>query len=289
MTFRGMITAGILVVLSGAGLAQANDPTLSLRDKGKAPNDDALFRRTAAQVLSRGFPSADISYLLLDIRTRSFIAKRWENSGTAIPVGSLVKPFTAIAYAETHAFQFPEFTCTPGACWYPQGHGKMDIVRATAFSCNAYFINLASEVSAEQVGSVAKRFGLKGPGQAASADAMAGRYGVWQETPEALARAYAELLARREQPGVREIVKGMAMSAREGTGVGITREKPKVTTLAKTGTAPCTHVHHEPGDGFVAVAWPAEAPQYLLLVRYHGNPGAHAATMAGKMLKAMQP
>jgi cell division protein FtsI/penicillin-binding protein 2 len=149
-------------------------------------------------VLSREFSSADITYLLLDVRTRTFIAKRWENSDAAIPVGSLVKPFTAIAYAETHAFQFPEFTCTPGACWYPQGHGKMNIVRATAFSCNAYFINLATEVSAAQVETVARRFGLNGPGQSASPEAMAGRYGVWQETPEALAKAYAELLARRD-------------------------------------------------------------------------------------------
>jgi cell division protein FtsI/penicillin-binding protein 2 len=289
MKFCGILTAGLVVVLSTTGLAQGNNPILSLREKGGAPDDGALFRRTAAQVLSREFPSADITYLLLDIRTRELVAKRWENSDAAIPVGSLVKPFTAIAYAEAHVFQFPEFTCTPGACWYPQGHGKLNIVRATAFSCNAYFINLATEVSAAQVETVARRFGLNGPGQSASPDAMAGRYGVWQETPEALAKAYAELLARREQPGVREIVKGMAMSAREGTAVGITNQKPKVAALAKTGTAPCTHVNHEPGDGFVVMAWPAESPQYLLLVRYHGNPGAHAATVAGKMLKALQP
>jgi cell division protein FtsI/penicillin-binding protein 2 len=122
-----------------------------------------------------------------------------------------------------------------------------------------------------------------------SPDALAGRYGVWQESPEALARAYAELLSRRDQPGVREIVRGMAMSAREGTAAGITSQKSKVSALAKTGTAPCTHTNHEPGDGFVAMAWPAESPQYLLLLRYHGNPGAHAAIVAGKMLKALQP
>jgi cell division protein FtsI/penicillin-binding protein 2 len=200
-----------------------------------------------------------------------------------------VKAFTAAAYAETHAYQFPEFTCTPGACWYPRGHGKMNIVRAVALSCNAYFINLASKVSASQVEVEARRFGLKGPGRTASPDTMAGRYGVWQESPEALLNAYAELLARREQPGVREIAQGMAMSAREGTGVGIANQKPGVAALAKTGTAPCTHAEHAPGDGFVMMAWPAESPQYLLLVRQHGNPGAHAAIVAGKMLKALQP
>jgi hypothetical protein len=289
MKFGGIAVAAIAVVLSVPALAQKNRPTLSLREKDGARDEDALFRRTAAQVLSREFLSADISYLLLDIRTREFIAKRWENSDATIPVGSLVKPFTAIAYAETHAFQFPEFTCTPGACWYPQGHGKMNIVRATAFSCNAYFIHLASGVSAAQVESVARRFGLNGPGQSASPDAMAGRYGVWQETPEALAKAYAELLARREQPGIREIVNGMAMSAREGTAVGISRQSQKVAALAKTGTAPCTHPDHAPGDGFTLMAWPAESPKYILLVRQHGKPGAHAAVIAGNMLTKLQP
>jgi cell division protein FtsI/penicillin-binding protein 2 len=294
MNFRGTLAAGLAAVLSVATIAHAQNLTISHRDNRRAigssrGDDDALFRRTAAPVLAREFPSADINYLLLDIKTRAFIAKRWGSADTLIPVGSLVKPFTAIAYAETHEFQYPEFACTPGACWYPQGHGKMDIVRATAFSCNAYFIHLASEVSATQVKTVARRFGLNGPGQSASADAMSGRFGVWQETPAALANAYAELLARREQPGTREIVRGMAMSAREGTAIGIAHQKPKSAALAKTGTAPCTHPDHQPGDGFVILAWPAEAPQYLLLVRYHGNPGAHAAIVAGKMLKALQP
>jgi hypothetical protein len=283
-----MLRTVALILLGGMCFAQAGSPTLSLRKEGRA-QDDGLFRRTAAQVLAREFPSADISYLLMEMKSRSFIAKRWEDSDKEIPVGSLVKPFTALAYAETHGFEFPEFTCTPGACWYPQGHGKLGIVRAVAMSCNAYFIHLASKVSASQVNTVARRFGLNGPGAAASADAMAGRYGVWQESPEALVNAYAELLARREQPGIREIAQGMAMSAREGTGVGIANQHPKVAALAKTGTALCTHAEHAPGDGFVVMAWPAESPQYLLLVRQHGNPGAHAAIVAGKMLKALQP
>ncbi len=283
-----MLRTVALILLGGMCFAQAGSPTLSLSEKGGA-QDDGLFRRTAAQVLAREFPSPEISYLLMEIKSRSFIAKRWEGSEKEIPVGSLVKPFTALAYAERHGFDFPEFTCTPGACWYPPGHGKLGNVRAVALSCNAYFIRLASQVGAVDVEAVARRFGLKGPGTTASPDAMAGRNGVWQESPEALVGAYAELLTRREQPGVREIARGMAMSAREGTGAGIANQGPKVAALAKTGTAPCTHAERAPGDGFVMMAWPAESPQYLLLVRQHSNPGAHAAIVAGKMLKALQP
>ena len=251
--------------------------------------DDSLFARTAAKVLERGFASPDVSYLLLDIRSRNVIARRWENSEAVIPVGSLVKPFTALAYAEGHSFRFPEFTCSPGQCWYQRGHGRLGIAKAIAFSCNSYFISLAGEVRAAEVSAVAKRFGLNGPGQNASAEMMAGEHGVWRESPDTLARAYAELIGSRTQPGVREIVAGMSGSAKWGTALGLAKEAPNIQALAKTGTAPCTHREHAPGDGFVMVAWPADSPQHLLLVRYHGHPGAQAALIAGKMLRALQP
>jgi cell division protein FtsI/penicillin-binding protein 2 len=285
-----LVVAGLLSVLPGSSQVR---PAASAASKSnlvgiQSGNDDALFRRTAAQVLAREFPAKDLSYLLFDIQTMSFIANRWEDSSTRIPIGSLVKPFTAMSYAETHAFRFPEFTCDPNACWYPRGHGRMDIVRAVGFSCNSYFIQLASQVSPASVQIVAHRFGLSGPETGASADAMAGRYGVWQESPENLVKAYSELLARRDQPGVREIVQGMALSAKEGTAVGIAKQRQKVSVLAKTGTAPCTHADHAPGDGFVLMAWPADSPKYILLVRQHSNPGAHAATIAGDMLAKLQ-
>lgn len=259
------------------------------RNSVPLPHDDSLFARTAAQVLRREFSSPDVSYLLLDIRSRTIVASRWENSSEPIPVGSLVKPFTALAYAESHSFQFPEFVCSPNSCWYPRGHGKLGIVKAVALSCNSYFIQLAGDVRAADASSVAARFGLNGPGDNASADVMAGEHGVWRESPEALAKAYAELIGSRNQPGIRDIAEGMAGSAKWGTALGLYREAPNVSALAKTGTAPCTHNPGAPGDGFVMVAWPADSPHHLLLVRYHGHPGAQAAFIAGKMLHALQP
>lgn len=250
----------------------------------------ALYARTAAVGLARGFPGAGTSYLLYDLRRGTRIAARWEGSETPIPVGSLVKPFTAIAYSEGHSFRFPVFTCSgAGACWRPQGHGALGIVRAVALSCNSYFTQLAEASTAAQVTAVAHRFGLSGPGAAASPESMAGRYGVWRESPDALARAYAELLAQRSQPGISDIVEGMADSAKDGTASGIARSVPRIHALAKTGTAPCTHAEHAPGDGFALVAWPADSPHYLLLVRLHGKPGAQAAVVAGEMVSVLEP
>ena len=256
----------------------------------ESSSDAALFSRTASQTLARDFSSPGISYLLFDSRDDTFIAARWSESTQPVPVGSLVKPFTALAYAETHDFRFPEHVCTGGSsCWLPKGHGALGIVAAIALSCNAYFTELASNTGGLQVTSVARRFGLNGPGTNASPEAMAGRFGVWREAPESLVRAYAMLLGRRSQPAIRDIVDGMAKSAREGTAAGLSRHALHQTFLAKTGTAPCTHTEHAPGDGFVIVAWPADFPRYLLLVRQHGVPGAQASVLAGRMLLSLEP
>ena len=252
--------------------------------------DDIAYAHAMAQVWERQFASKDVSYLLLSLRSGMVAAQRWEEPERPVPAGSLVKPFTAIAYAESHDFRFPRHLCAPGTCWLPRGHGEVGIVRAVAVSCNSYFTYLGNNVSPAQVTAVARRFGLKGPGLQASGEDLTGLHGAWIEAPAALAHAYAELLARRAQPGVQEVVTGMALSAQRGTASGLTAAGTRVRFLAKTGTAHCVHQPPAGGDGFVVAAWPADAPEYLLLLREHGVPGAQAAALAGRMLHAaMEP
>jgi cell division protein FtsI/penicillin-binding protein 2 len=289
-TARHLAGLGILlaclapVIATGAAMAAADPP-------GSGPPDaSALFSRTASGTLARHFSSPNISYLFYDAQEDKFIAEKWRDPAQPVPIGSLVKPFTALAYAETHNFRFPEYVCTGGnSCWLPKGHGKLGIVRAIASSCNSYFTALASNTGEAQVNSVARRFGLNGPGVNASAEAMAGGFGVWREAPESLVRAYAMLLGRSSQPAIRDIVDGMAESAKAGTAAALSRQGLHQKFLAKTGTAPCTHSAHAPGDGFVLVAWPADFPRYLLLVRQHGVPGAQASALAGRMLRTLEP
>jgi cell division protein FtsI/penicillin-binding protein 2 len=280
------ILTGCLMPLASAGSGYASSESLefSVHDGG------GLFSRTASQRLARDFSSPNISYLLYDARDDRFIAAKWSESDQPVPVGSLVKPFAALAYAESHDFHFPEHICAGGnSCWLPRGHGSLGIERAIAFSCNSYFTELASQTGGAQVTMLARRFGLNGPGNNASPEVMAGGFGVWRESPQSVVRAYAMLLGRRSQPAIREIVNGMAESAKVGTAVALTRQGLHESFLAKTGTAPCTHAEHAPGDGFVIVAWPAELPRYLLLVRQHGVPGAQASALAGRMLRSLEP
>jgi cell division protein FtsI/penicillin-binding protein 2 len=103
-----------------------------------------------------------------------------------------------------------------------------------------------------------------------------------------MASAFLELLRRRDQPGVQQILDGMKESAEQGTGVEVDRALPYPHALVKTGTAPCTHGAHAPGDGFTLAMVPANQPRILLMVRVHGMPGAHAARVAGEMLRQLE-
>ncbi|MBZ5701536.1 MAG: hypothetical protein LAN84_06785 [Acidobacteriia bacterium] len=264
--------------------------TQSVLPREPAAQTKSLFAQSAVQVLEREFTSSEISFLLLDARSGVLLSSRWEEPEKPIPFGSLVKPFTALAYAESHAFQYPVHLCRGEAsgCWQIRGHGKLDIVSAIAHSCNSYFRVLAAALGAGAMQPVARRFGLEEPDAEISGAPLMGLGEGWRIAPLHMARAYLELVRRREQPGVRELLAGMGLSARQGTGAGVGRALLHSDALVKTGTAPCTHAHPASGDGFVIVLVPAAQPELLLLVCVHGVPGATAAVTAGRMVHRLE-
>lgn len=220
------------------------------------------------------------SYFTLDARTGRLVESHWPDAGTPVPVGSLVKPFLALAYGRA----FPEFECRGSAngCWHAQGHGRLRFSDALAQSCNAYFLNLARMVDAEALRVTAAKFGLGAP-VAQTAEARIGLGDGWRIAPLALARAYLELATRRGEPFVDEILVGLERAARGGTAKAF---GPGV--LAKTGTAECVAPRRDAGDGFAMALDPAEAPRIALLVRVHNVPGAEAAKTAARMLRSLR-
>jgi len=214
----------------------------------------------------------------------------WENSDKPIPLGSLVKPFTAFAYAGAHDFRYPLYECRGQAsgCWQVRPHGKLDIVSAIAVSCNSYFRSLAESVTSEQLLPVTRTFDLESPEANFTGPSLIGLGERWKISPLRMARAYLELYRRRDQSGVREILAGMLQSAQRGTGAAVGRALKHSEAFVKTGTAPCTHAPRAPGDGFVVALVPAQAPEIVLLVRVHGVAGAKAAETAGRMLGRME-
>jgi cell division protein FtsI/penicillin-binding protein 2 len=252
--------------------------------------DPSLFAQSAAEGFARDFPNRDISFLLMDARTGHLLAARWDDADKPIPMGSLLKPFTALAYGEQHDFRYPSHTCrgTPTGCWLPHGHGDVDLTAAIAGSCNSYFRMLSLDLTAADVAPVASRYGLDRPVPETYGPELAGLGTLWRTSPLRVAHAYLELIRQRQQPGVGQILDGMALSAQQGTGAAVHREFPSSKALAKTGTAACTHSREAPGDGFTVVLAPADNPRILLMVRVHGVPGAQAAKTAGQMLRRIE-
>lgn len=248
----------------------------------------SLYEQSIARMLEYRFSSPDISYLLFDARTRTLVAARWDEPHRPVPLGSLVKPFTALAYAQRHEFKYPEFVClgSAGGCWLPHGHGHIGMAEAMAFSCNAYFRAIASNVRTEDVSAVLCRFGIQSTLEGLPAQALAGLGHDWKMSPGEIVRAYCELATQPAEAGTGELLRGMALSARAGTGSAVGRAVRGAATLVKTGTAPCAHPRQGPGDGYVIVVYPAESPRLALLVRVHGVPGAQAAVVGGQMLRA---
>lgn len=248
-----------------------------------------LFSQAAGQALDRGFPNPAISWLLVDDRGNT-LAERWPDANRPIAPGSLVKPFLAMAWGEEHDGAFPQVHClgTRSRCWLPAGHGTLGLEEAIAQSCNSYFLALADTLDRPRASEVFARYGLGGPGLDQPRESLVGFGAGWQQTPEALAAAYAHLLLDPHQTVWRErILAGMQAAAERGTARSIDVTVGARAAFAKTGTAPCSHTPRAAADGFTLVAWPAPQPRLILLVRVHGVTGAQSAAVAAQMLRLL--
>lgn len=284
--FFGVAVLMLLLAVSSrhvAGVAATPTP---------AESQQALFSQSLRLSLDRQFHfDNNVSYLLFDAGSESVLAAKWPSPNTPIPAGSLVKPFTALAYATSHNFRYPVYECRGKStgCWQPNAHGKLNISAAISVSCNSYFRQLAQHTDIDQARPVFSIYGLDPPAANSPSSSLVGIGDSWKISPRRLAHAYLELAHRRNQPGVPEILEGMRESALRGTGAAIGPASAPASALVKTGTAPCTHSPAAPADGFVVVMLPAEQPQVLLVLRVHGETGAKAAEAAARALRRSEP
>lgn len=250
----------------------------------------SLFAQSTAEVLDHDVPDPNVSFLLLDAHTGQMLASRWQDGNLPIPLGSLTKPFAALAYGERHEFRYPTHTCrgSKTGCWRPAGHGEVELVSAITFSCNSYFRFLTTDLRAADMLQTATHFGLDLPEADIQGAELAGLGSRWRISPMHMAQAYLELLRDRQRPAIAQILAGMERSGVYGTGAEVGHALPSKTALVKTGTAVCTHPHRAPGDGFAIAMVPADDPRILLMVRVHGTPGSIAAKTVGLMLRRIE-
>jgi len=244
------------------------------------PAQQTLYSQSLQTTLTAQNPH--LEFLLLDLRTHETLANTF--AATPIPVGSLLKPFLALGYAQAHADAFPTVVCHGHAdrCWSPAGHGPMTLTNAIAQSCNAYFLHLAANLTPAGLASIPY---LPSPPNS-DPETLIGLNPVWRIAPATLVAAYASLLAT---PGSTQaaILVGMKASATHGTSARIGHHPGGV--LAKTGTAPCVEQPcRASGDGLVVAAFPATNPTLLLLVRQRATNGATAASSAARILTQLE-
>ena len=246
----------------------------------------SLFAQSAQAALEKASDtqaaSSRLSWLLMDVSTGQMIASRWSDADRAIPVGSLTKPFVAVAYARTHD-GFPHFACAgkSGRCWLHKGHGTLSFEQALTFSCNSYFLQLAKETSPAAIRAVALEYSLPAPPILATPAQLIGLDSGWRIPPLELGRAYVRMANHLDTASIRN---GMRQAALTGTADALAAED----ALAKTGTAHCVHECLATGDGLVVALTPSEGPHLLLLVRERGTTGAAAAAIAARMLHVLR-
>ncbi|MCC7496978.1 MAG: hypothetical protein IT160_05340 [Bryobacterales bacterium] len=208
-----------------------------------------LGAESLAALLDRQL-SGGAEYIVIETRSPdAVVGSRWQGYDEPAPMGSLMKPLIAVAYAARHGYRYPVLNCRE-RCWSPLPHGRLDLPHALAISCNNYFKSLMEKTVPARL------------------------------TPLELLRWYAVLPGRVGEPGIAPVLRGLALAASEGTARGIGRG-----FLAKTGTSPCSHRLKGSGDGYVVVLAPAVRPLVAVMVRLHDRPGSHAAIVCGRILR----
>jgi cell division protein FtsI/penicillin-binding protein 2 len=214
----------------------------------------------------------DVQWMAGDDKGK-ILRSHWQFSERAVSVGSLLKPFLALAYARTHQL-FPTIECggARDGCWYAPGHGLQPIVAALANSCNVYFLHLGAAMDRAALDFICLSYGLNSPERTMPSSRIMGLSAGWPQRPAAVVNAFAALLRDGVAPGARDVFEGMTRCSEVGTARGM-----GFRCYAKTGTAVCSHGGAGLTDGFAVAMYPLDQPRRVLLVTRHNTTGAHAA------------
>lgn len=203
------------------------------------------------------------------------------------PVGSLQKPWVVRAWAEAHpdpATPPPRAVCRAGGgCWLASGHGELGLLLATAHSCNAWFLDLARDVPPGLLAATLRRAGfhVREPLDPWEAIGSSSRGRAVTVSPGAVLGAYRDLVKTpwpvRDELR-RELLSGMALGAREGTGAGL----GTADLLVKTGTVDSVDGAVSRTSGWALVADPSGERLFLALLP--DGTGAGAAGALGASL-----
>jgi hypothetical protein len=280
--------------------------------------------------------------LLWDLpRSETLVAVREEVFAARRCLGSLVKPFLLLAYLNERCSDQPSLPhqvspcprgddladpqtsrgrnislelrpCVgratlecPVECWYKPGHGRLEMSRALAVSCNQYFYQLSKQTSPEAFLKT-----LTAQDLSASKD-LSGETSVLPETmmgldsnlklvPLQVLKAYAVLISGHPSAETESfatsafarsiLLNGLRLGAAEGTSALAQQAlPPNHHLLGKTGTSPALvrgRYLKSRTDGWFLGLYPAAQPVLAVMVYYPGGLGARdAAPLGGQAIR----
>jgi hypothetical protein len=301
------------------------------------PASAQSLRQALEPKLARLSANSRSAVLLWDLpRSESLVAVREEVFTGRRCLGSLVKPFLLLAYLIEHCSDLPshpleappcprkgdpsdsqmsggvslEFRpCvgratleSPVECWYKPGHGKLEMSRALAVSCNPYFYQLSKQTPPAAFFRTLATLGMGVSRALAGAkpippETMMGLDSNLKLVPLQVLKAYAALISGgppAETEGfafARSIVlNGLRLGAVEGTSALAQQAlPPNHHLLGKTGTSPALaggRYLKSRTDGWFLGFYPAVQPVLAVMVYYPGGLGAKdAAPLGGQAIR----
>ena len=267
---------------------------------------DAAWRQ-AMQAAGRAAPQSRI--IVLRLNDDHAVASRHlrEAAVTLAAPGSTLKPIVLYEMLRAGIWHAGERVPCPGdleiggrrmACSHPIGP-PFNASEALAWSCNAYFAQVARSIPPGDLARMLESSGLLKETRLEREEAVAafraprspqetqlavlGVDGI-RVTPLELAEAYRwlaqQLNAHAGSDAASTVQAGLADSAKFGVAKGATENCASV--IGKTGTAP--GVDSPRTHGWFAGLFPAEKPQFVVVVYLPAGHGYDAARVAGELL-----
>jgi len=307
---------------NGQGLRQALEPRLA-----------RLSSKSHSAILLWDLPRGET---LAAVRAEVFAARGC--------LGSLVKPFLLLAYLTElkercgNAASYPpevppcprgdDLTATqtspsgggsvelrpcvgratsqcPVECWHKPGHGKLEMSRALAVSCNQYFYQLSKQTSAAAFFETLAAMGVSASGDLAGAasvppETMMGLDSSLRLAPLQVLKAYGALISGHPSAETGNfappafaraiLLDGLRLGALEGTSALAQQAlPPNHPLLGKTGTSPAFaggRYLKSRTDGWFLGFYPAAQPVLAVMVYHPGGLGAKdAAPLGGQAIR----
>jgi len=302
--------------------------------------DGQRLRQSLESRVARLSAKSHSAVLLWDLtRSEALAAVRAEVFATPRCLGSLVKPFVLLAYLNELCgdltFHPDVRPCPRGdnaadpqtsrdvnlelqpcvgrgtpqcpvECWYKPGHGKLDMSRALAVSCNQYFYQLAKRTSPGTFLRILTAQGLSLNSDPSGAtpllpETMMGLDSNLKLVPLQVLKAYGALIS--EHPSAETgsvatpafahtiLLNGLRLGALEGTSALAQQALPSNQhLLGKTGTSPAFmegRYMKSRTDGWFLGFYPAAQPVLAVMIYYPGGLGARdAAPLGGEILRS---